>query len=255
MNVLEKIDSILRVKISKTPRALTLQYREEKTDLAISELKSTDEDWELSQIAFAFKLAIDRKVDPYNVKTERQQKKKARNIYELVSPYGTRIPMLISDITKSFAEKWIGEALLYQPFLGDESYGFVYREDTRRGIHVLSEGDLLEMAFSQENIISFANYTILNEGHKIKKKEECLQFTSSDFRITGLLSAFPDFVYDIAKKKAYAYIASPNRITILPAYSLLDAKAHFQLAQVDSPLPWCKDLFHLDGENFKRITY
>lgn len=168
--------------------------------------------WGIPHIVWGIRRAIDRKHGEYDITTERRQTSKARNVYEVASPYGTRIPKLVSEVGRRTFESLTGETLCFEPWL--EGFGFVYRESDRRGIHLLTDSDLEQISFSRENMISSANYALFNSGTKPQKHEHGKQFVSSDGKACGVVALFPDFIYDDAADTAYAYVESEDRVVI-----------------------------------------
>ncbi len=245
-----EIERLLRVEIKQDQTILHLSYRENAASTEID--SNVDMRWFATQVAFGFKLHVDRRTDIYEVKTERKQTQKARNVYEVASPYGTRIPMLISAVALDFFDLQSGEKAFRVPCHGNHDYYFVFREDVRRGIHILSEGDFDDLPFDETNIVSSANYALFYERHKGQGDNTSLSFTSSDFRISGILALFPDMIYDLAASQAFAYIASPNEVVVLSETTREAAKEELQKKLSASPLPWCALLFEL---NHGQISY
>lgn len=238
-----EIERLLRVGIQQNKTELRLTYRDCESTAALD--PNFDTRWFATQIAFGFKLHIDRTTDPYDVKTERKQTQKARNVYEVASPYGTRIPMLISKVALDFFDLQSNERAFRVACHGNEDYYFVFREDVRRGIHILTESDFEDLPYDQKNIVSAANYALFYERHKGQTKDQGLAFVSSDFRISGIIALFPDMIYDLAASNAFAFVASPNEVIVLTGIALKEAQAALQGKLDTSPLPWCTLLFEL----------
>lgn len=245
-NMFSEIDRLLRVQIKQEKTTLRLSYRECQSSCELD--PTFDVRWFATQIAFGFKLHVDRITDPYDVKMERKQTQKARNVYEVASPYGTRIPMLISATALHFFDLQSKEKAFRVSCHGNQDYYFVFREDVRRGIHILTEEDFEDLPYDEKNIVSAANYALFYERHKGQTQENRLSFTSSDFRISGILTLFPDMIFDLAASHAFAFVASPNEVVVLCDTTKEAAVDELQKRLKVSALPWCTLLFEFkDG--------
>ncbi len=171
-------------------------------------------------VLFGVRLAIDRRACDFDVAHERKKKPAKVFIHtQIPSPYGERLPRLVTTLTLAWYAALSGEEAVTTDWIID-GLRFVYILETGKYLHVLSESDLANMELSRERLVSDARHALFYDSYKLKPRETepvdggaVRVFRTSEGLTAGRALLLPDFDYDAAQENGC--FAVPSRDTMI----------------------------------------